>query len=226
MYKKKKFLGIIPARGGSKGIPMKNIVELGEKPLIQYTIDQCLKSKLLTKFIVSTDNLEIAEISEGLGAKVINRPAQISIDESRTEECLIHAISEFESRFEFFDYVVILEPTSPFRKTSTIDNSIKYIIEENKLSLLSCKKSFENIGKLENGKIFKPLFPNNARRRQERPPLYIESSTIYIVEVNFLKKNKSIVSNDWLVKIVDNHEAVDINTMNDLDYANFLLKTS
>tara|TARA_B100000989_G_C19530482_1_gene469460 strand:+ start:4792 stop:5475 length:684 start_codon:yes stop_codon:yes gene_type:complete len=223
MYKSKKVLGIIPARGGSKGIPLKNIVKLGEKPLIQYTIDQCKSSKLLTKFVVSTDNEKIANVALDLGAEVVRRPTEISKDNSRTEECLIHCLCLMESKGELFDYVAILEPTSPFRKYETIDESIKFLIDENKNSLLTCKSSTENIGELKNGNIFKPLIPENPRRRQERIPLFIESSTIYIVKSNYLIETKSIVSKEWLVKIIDPLEAIDINTQLDLNYAKFLL---
>ena len=98
MYKNKKILGIIPARGGSKGIPRKNIIDLGGKPLIYHSIIESNKSKYLTDLIVSTDDREISQYVESLGCKTINRPKEISLDTSRTEECLIHAIETLSNK--------------------------------------------------------------------------------------------------------------------------------
>ena len=222
MYKEKQILGIIPARGGSKGIPKKNIVDLGGKPLIYYSIEQSINSKYLTDLVVSTDDKEIAQYLNSIEINVIDRPKNISLDKSPTEECLIHAIEVLYRKGKKYDYVVVLEPTSPFRKTSTIDNCIKKLIDFDLDSLFTVIKTYENIGIIDKNSKFKPLRENPARRRQDREPFYIESSTVYVANINYLLEKKSLVSQNWGSFIIEKEEAVDINTQTDLEYARFM----
>ena len=222
MYKGKKILGIIPARGGSKGIPKKNINNLNGKPLIFYTINESKNSNYLTSFLVSTDDCEIEKISLSFGAKVIMRPKNLALDNSPTEECLIHAINYLKDEGFRYDYVVILEPTSPFRKFETIDKCIKKIVDNNAESLLTIYETKECVGEIDNFGNYTPLQKNQPRRRQDRKPLYVESSTIYVVKTDYLLKNKTIVTKKWLSFIIDKREAVDINSYEDLAYAEFL----
>ena len=223
MYKNFKILAIIPARGGSKGIPKKNIKELGGKPLISHTIKQARESELITDFFVSTDDEEIIYISELYGSKIIKRPCDISLDTSKTEECLIHAIKELSNLGFTFDYLVVLEPTSPFREAKTIDNCIKKIIDQDRESLLTVYETKACIGEIDSSFNYKPIIKNQPRRRQDRRPLFVESSTVYVVKIDFLMKNNSLVCEDWLAYILKEKEAIDINTYDDLIYANFLI---
>ena len=223
MYKKEKILAIIPARGGSKGIPKKNIKALGGEPLIFHTIKQAKESELITDFFVSTDDEEIINIAELNGSKTIKRPFDISLDSSKTEECLIHAIKELLKIGLTYDYLVVLEPTSPFRKTKTIDDCIKKIIDEDRKSLLTVYETKACIGLIDSFFNYKPLIKNQPRRRQERESLFIESSTVYVVKIDFLLKTNSLVCDKWLAYIIDQKEAIDINTYDDLIYANFLI---
>ena len=223
MYKNKRTLAIIPARGGSKGIPKKNIKELGGQPLISYTIKQAKESDFITDFFVSTDDEEISNISELYGSKIIKRPSKISLDNSRTEECLIHAIKELANLNLNFDYLVVLEPTSPFRESKTIDNCIKKIIDEERESLLTVYETKACIGEIDKFLNYKPLIKNQPRRRQERKSLFVESSTVYVVKIDFLLKTNSLVCEKWLAYILDKKECIDINTYDDLIYANFLI---
>ena len=223
MYKNCKILAIIPARGGSKGIPKKNIKELGGKPLISHTIKQARESELITDFFVSTDDKEISHISELYGSKIIKRPCDIALDTSKTEECLIHAIKELSNLGFTFDYLVVLEPTSPFREAKTIDNCIKKIIDQDRESLLTVYETKACIGEIDSSFNYKPIIKNQPRRRQDRRPLFVESSTVYVVKIDFLMKNNSLVCEDWLAYILKEKEAIDINTYADLIYANFLI---
>ena len=226
MKNQPRILGVIPARGGSKGIPKKNIIDLCGKPLIFYTIKNALKSKMLTEFVVSTDDNEISEISKKYGARVIQRPKDISSDNSPTEECLIHALNCLSKKREEYDYVVILEPTSPFRKASTIDKAINETIIQNAESLLTVIKTKANIGSIDQNMFFKQIRKDKARRRQDRSDLFIESSTLYVVSGIFLKTKKSIVSDKWLALEISKDEAIDINTYLDLDYARFRMQNN
>ncbi|CEO88250.1 acylneuraminate cytidylyltransferase family protein [Syntrophaceticus schinkii] len=126
MYKGKKILGLIPARGGSKGLPGKNIKPLCGKPLIAWAIEQGLASKYLDKVIVSTDDEEIAKVSRSFGAEVpFMRPGELATDAAKTIDVVVHALEFLKQRGGLeFDYLALLEPTSPLRKNGDIDKSI------------------------------------------------------------------------------------------------------
>ena len=132
-------LGIIPARGGSKGIKNKNISELGDKPLIQYTIDSLLKSKNLSNFIVSTDDKIIAEISKDCGAKVpFLRPKDLANDNSSSFSVVKHAAEFFKTKFKIqYDAYMLLQPTTPFRDDNLVDNSIAKLKNSSATSVIS-----------------------------------------------------------------------------------------
>ena len=224
MYSNNSFLAIIPARGGSKSVPKKNIKLLGSKPLISYTFAEAIKVKELDYILVSTDDDEIAAVAKKEKVRVIKRPKEISSDHASTESALIHAINFLEMEEKYFDYVVVLEPTSPFRKSSTIEKCIKLISELNADSLLTLKKSFSNIGDLKFN-YYKPLRENQPRRRQEREPFYLESSTVYVAKIDFLKQTKSLVSNKWAACVLDSEEeGIDINSQLDFYLAESVLK--
>ncbi len=121
--KKPSILGITPARGGSKQIPRKNILPIAGKPLIAWTIEHALAAKSLDRFVVSTEDAEIAEISRGLGADVLDRPAELARDETDTLSVLQHALREIPS-----DIIVVLQCTSPIRSAGLIDRSVDLIL--------------------------------------------------------------------------------------------------
>ena len=139
MYKNKRILGVITARGGSKGIPRKNIKKLNNKPLIWYTINSALRSKFLTKFIVSTEDHEIASISRYYGADVpFIRPTYLAKDNSKSIEVVQHALKWHKhNKNEDYDYLMILQPTSPLRSSKDIDECIKKIINTDSDSVMS-----------------------------------------------------------------------------------------
>ncbi len=120
-----KAIALIPARGGSKRIPRKNIVDLNGKPLLAHTINSAKKSKLLSHIFLSTDDREIESVVKGSGIGVIKRPKNLARDRSSTLDVLKHAIGVLENQGLEFDTLVVLQPTSPFRKTSTIDKGVK-----------------------------------------------------------------------------------------------------
>ena len=123
-FLKKNILGIIPARGGSKGIPRKNIKPLHGKPLIYYTIKEALKSKFLNRVVVSTEDNDIAEIAKKFGAKVIKRPKELARDETPIRDVVIHVLNKFKEKKYIPDAVVLLQPSSPLRKAHHIDEAI------------------------------------------------------------------------------------------------------
>ena len=125
MFNAMRVLAVIPARGGSKGIPKKNIKMLLGKPLIQYTIDEAKSSLYIDDVVVSTDSKEIAEVSEQLGAKVIQRPPELSGDSALVVDALRYTIETLEKEYLKYDIVLLLEPTSPLRTYSVIDECIE-----------------------------------------------------------------------------------------------------
>jgi len=137
MYKDKKILALIPARGGSKGLPRKNIKPLLGKPLIAWTIEQSLASKYLDKVVVSTEDKEIAEISKKYGAEVpFIRPKELAKDDTPSIDVVLHAIDFLEKK-ELFNIIVLLQPTSPLRTISDIDNSIEFLFSKNAQAIIS-----------------------------------------------------------------------------------------
>src|SRR3712207_1192867 len=128
MYENKRILAIIPARGGSKGILKKNIIEISGLPLIVYTLQESQLSKYIDRTIVSTEDLEIKEVVERYGGKVpFLRPLELAQDTSKTIACIVHAVNTLKKMGEEYDYVVILQCTSPLRKSWHIDEAIEKI---------------------------------------------------------------------------------------------------
>ena len=218
MINSSSILAIIPARGGSKGIPHKNIVDLGGKPLICHTFDQIECLDYIDSAVVSTDCPQIKEVSERCGIRVIDRPSELATDTSRTEDCLLHCLSVLEQEEKYYDYIVILEPTSPFRTPSSISKCVYAAIQNKASSLLTIKRMTENVGTLKDGQ-FVPIDNKIARRRQDRNRFYSESSTVYVVKVSHLRRHKTIVSPDWMAIVIDESECIDINTPIDLETA-------
>jgi CMP-N-acetylneuraminic acid synthetase len=215
MYLNKRVLAVIPARGGSKGVPRKNVRDLNGRPLIAYTIDQARAVSELDHFVVSTDDPEIKAISQRLGAAVVDRPAELATDTASTEVALLHALDTLaDAAVPGFDYVVVLEPTSPMRSAATIGGCIRQAIERGASSLMTVRETRENIGTLVDG-CFRPLVPDAPRRRQARQPFYVESSTVYVARVDYLRRTRTLVARDWAAYVVPNEEAEDINTLAD-----------
>jgi len=133
MYKNKTFLAIIPARGGSKRLPRKNILEIGGKPLIVWSIEAALKSKHLDNTIVTSDDDEILNISNVYGSDVIKRPSELADDTSTTFDALEHVLKNTKN----YDYVVLLQPTSPLRNSKHIDEAIETLMEKKADAIIS-----------------------------------------------------------------------------------------
>lgn len=222
MIEGRRVVGFIPARGGSLGVPKKNIRPLAGAPLLAHTIRPARTSRYLDALVLSTDDDEIKAAAFVEGVDVIDRPAEISGPEASTESALLHALDQLEAAGSSFDLAVVLEPTSPFRSVATIDGAIETIVARDGASLLGVRESHEVVGTLADG-VFRPLIPGEPRRRQDRAPKYIEASTIYVCRVDFLRRTGKLACADWLAYVVPPTEAVDINTLDDFAYAEFLM---
>lgn len=231
--KNSRILTIIPARGGSKGIKDKNIVDICGKPLIEYTINPALELKkqgLVDEVIVSTDSEKIASISRQLGAAVpFLRPAEISDDKAKSIDFVLHALDFFKNQEKFFDAVLLLQPTSPLRTTHQIDTAIKLFVENNADSLISCyKEEYINdlvMYKKEKTGFLKPLNPlhNKGVRRQEHGEVFVRSGSIYITKVGYLYATHQIISDTPLLFEVTKSESINLDTLEDLKILRTLL---
>lgn len=204
MYKDRTFLAIIPARGGSKGLPGKNIKKLCEKPLIAWSIEAGLKSKYIDKVVVSTDYQNIADIAKQYGASVpFLRPDYLASDTATSFDAIKHTIDYYKNELDKeFDYIVLLEPTSPLRELSDIDNMIEIIIEnEDKFD------SIVSIGEVhEHPSIMKKIINKNyldnfckelelKSRRQDNDAAYFPYGVAYIVKRDSFLNEKTFYTN-------------------------------
>ena len=222
MYQGIRILGIVPARGGSKGVPRKNIRLLAGEPLIGHTLRTARQVQEIDLLVVSTDDAEIASISRTYGVRVIDRPASLATDTAPTEAALLQVLDALEEEGRSFDILLVLEPTSPFRSAATIARAIELCARGPAPSVLAVRETRENIGFIRDD-CFRPVDPGAPRRRQERQAMYIESSTIYACRVDYLRRTGTLVAEDWGALVVPDVEAADINTEDDFQLVEFLM---
>jgi CMP-N-acetylneuraminic acid synthetase len=201
-------LAVIPARGGSREIPAKNIRPLAGEPLLVHTIRAAQAATLLDRVVVSTDSEEIAAIARDAGVEVVRRPPELARDESPTEDALIHAVQALGVSP---DYVVTLEPTSPLRTPARIDHCIELALARNADSVVTVVETREVLGRLD-GELFRRLDPDEPRRRQDRTPLYREAGAVYVTRTSSLVSRRSVLAEPLYAVVVPEDEAIDINT--------------
>jgi N-acylneuraminate cytidylyltransferase/CMP-N,N'-diacetyllegionaminic acid synthase len=230
VFKGKKIIGIIPARGGSKGLPRKNILPLLGKPLIAWTIEHADSSKYLDRVIVSTDDSEIAEISKqyGVNAPFI-RPSKLASDESKGIDVVLHAIEWLKNNKEACEIILLLQPTSPNRSYKDIDNSIELLFQENARAIVS-------VCEVEHPPYWANTLPQNHcmknfisveiknKNRQELPTFYRLNGAIYLAYCNYLKTQNSFFGNDTYAYVMPRERSVDIDTENDFVLAEHLMQ--
>jgi len=191
-------LGIIPARGGSKGVPEKNIIQLCGKPLITYTIESAFKSKFLDKSVISTDSKKIADVvSEYYDIQIINRPAEFAKDNSPIEEALLHAVEYMNIKSGYnADIVVCMQPNIPIREKNTIDKAISIFIESDADSCITCyeiNQIPELMKIIDSDGSLKPCEKEvKGIRRQEFSKRYLADGAVVVMKVENLFKYKGI----------------------------------
>lgn len=222
------YLIVVPARGGSKGIPGKNIYPVNGKPLLEYTLDLFTNSKPENITIaVSTDSDKIKEVASKYEyVHVIDRPADISGDTASTETALLHAVDYMKDKYGMdFDAVITLQATSPLRKPETLGNIIQQFEKDFPKfdAILSLNEDRTDFWKKTESGNFERLNKNAPRRRQEREPLFVENSAYYITGTEALRKTNSVLGTSVNGFVIDADEAVDINEMTDIYVAEAML---
>ena len=227
-----RLLCIIPARCGSKGIPYKNIIDIGGKPLIQYTIEIAKKLKdqgKVDELIVSTDCKEVADISEKLGAKVpFLRPRNLSDDKAKSIDYILHALNFYEGIGQKYDAVIVLQPTSPLKTYNNVVGAIDVFNEYQGDSLISTYKE-ETINNLimyhkdKNQAIPLSKDHNKGTRRQDHGAVYVRNGAIYITNTTYLKKRQRIISDVPLMYEMSKKNSINIDNYEDLDRVRELL---
>jgi len=229
MVKKHRILAIIPARGGSKRLPGKNIKKLHGIPMIAYAINAARHSKYVDKLIVSTDDKQIARISKKFGADIpFIRPWELATDTAKTVDVLFHAINYFETeKSTSFDYIVLIQPTSPLIQTQDIDDAIKKIIKTKKQSCVSVCEISERpewLYSIKNNSIvpFSSIHNINLRS-QELPKLFRINGAIYVSSKQLIKNRKILDEQSLEFILMPRERSIDIDTIHDFKQAEFLL---
>jgi CMP-N-acetylneuraminic acid synthetase len=219
-----KVLGLIPARGGSKGIPRKNVRTIAGKPLIAWTIEAALRSSGLAKVIVSTDDDEIAAAARAVGAEVpFRRPAELAADNTPGVEPVLHAIDQLPEH----DAVLLLQPTSPLRTAGDIDALLAVAERTGAPSIVSvCEPDHHPawMYRLGDGAVLEPLMPSPVvARRQDLPTAYALNGAMYFAHCNWLRLNRAFLGPETVGHPMPPERSVDIDTWFDWRLAEMLL---
>lgn len=222
-------IAIIPARGGSKGIPRKNLMSLAGRPLIAYAIEAALTAQSVDKVIVSTDDKEIAEVSKKLGAEVpFLRPTELSDDNAPMLGVLCHALQWCEQT-DAVDALVLLQPTSPLRTHTHIDEAVALFFKHTPSSVVSVMNVPHqynpfSVMTLENNQL-RPFMADGSSfvRRQDKPRVYARNGpAVLVCDPKTLKSGK-LYGAHCVPYLMDEHASLDIDTPSDIDYAQWLL---
>ncbi len=222
---KKKCLAIIPARGGSKGIPRKNVKDLGGKPLIAWTIEAALNADVFDRIIVSTDDEEIAAVAKKWGAEVpFMRPANLATDTASGLAPVLHALDTLPG----YDYVMLLQPTSPLRSVEDIRNSLKFFSAHGGKCCVSVSEAASHpthCFTLGTDEALVPVMPalKADTRRQDLPKVYCLNGAIYIADTSWLVESKKFLTPITKAYEMPAERSIDIDTDLDFKIAEFLL---
>ena len=222
-------LGLIPARGGSKGLPGKNLRLLAGKPLIAWTIGAALAARTLDAVVVSTDDEEIARVATDLGAEVpFLRPVELATDEAPTVDTVLHAVDALAGMGRSYGRVMLLQPTSPLRASAHIDAA-------SELLRTSGAEAVVSVAETDHSPLWSNTLPSDGRlgsfvrheavgvRRQDLPRYYRLNGAIYLIGVEALRRERAFIGDFAVAYVMPREASVDIDTLADFEYAEFLL---
>lgn len=220
MINGKSVLAIIPARGGSKRLPGKNILEVGGKPLIAWTIEEARKSKYIDRLILSSEDQKIISVARAWGCEVpFVRPAELAQDETPGIETVLHAI---DALLEKYDYIVLLQPTSPLRKSEDIDGTINLCIKKNAPACVTVteldKSPYWMFFLDKEGGMTPIIRMNNAikKQRQDLPKGYVLNGACYIASTDWLIINRTFITEKTVAYKMNKERSLDIDDEVDL----------
>ncbi|MBQ9480390.1 MAG: acylneuraminate cytidylyltransferase family protein [Selenomonadaceae bacterium] len=226
MYNEKKILAIVPARGGSKGVPRKNIREFCGKPLIAWTLEQAAHSKYIDTCVVSTEDAEIKAVAEKFGGLVpFMRPAELARDESPSVDAIIHAMNMMPG----YDVIVVLQVTSPLRTSADIDGAIEYCFEKGAQSCISLTEAATNpywTFVLDDSGQIKRLLKipyEQSYRRQVLPKVYQPNGAVYIATAELINRTRGLSDEGTIGYLMPAERSWDIDTPQDFEIAQFLM---
>ncbi|HCI69442.1 MAG TPA: acylneuraminate cytidylyltransferase family protein [Balneola sp.] len=222
-----KYLVIIPARGGSKGVPGKNIRPLKGKPLIHYTVEAARSLFNDSDICISTDSPEIKDVVENIGLKVpFLRPKELSQDNSGSHEVILHALDFYEKKGFEPEAVILLQPTSPLRTAKHIEEAVK-LFGPSLDMVVSVKESssnpYYNLFEEDSSGFLKKSKKGSFVRRQDCPPVWEYNGAIYVINVNSIKKNRLHNLSNIKKCVMYDISSIDIDTELDFKLAEFIM---
>lgn len=230
MINKNKIVCIIPARGGSKGLPGKNIKKLLDKPLIAYTIEQAMAASYIDRIIVSTDAPAIASVAKRFGAEIpFLRPRALGRDNSSTIDVLLHALNWLTVHEKAsYDIIVLLHVTTPLRSVQDIDRCIELLVKKNAESIFTVTEAhrnpYFNMVEIDDSERIKLVKKGNFVTRQSAPPVYDMNSSIYVWWTEILKKKKKVILDKSNIHVMPKERSVDIDDLLDFKFVEAILK--
>lgn len=223
----KSVLAIIPARGGSKGVPRKNIRNVGGKPLIAWTIEEAKKSKYIDRLILSSEDDEIISVAKLYGCEVpYKRPTEWAQDDTPGIKPVIHAI---ETLPEKYDYVILLQPTSPLRKAEDIDSSIALCNKESAKACVTVTEPDKSpfwMYTLDSKNKISPMLPldGNITIRQDLPKVYALNGAVYVSQTQWLLEKESFLTEETIAYPMVKERSLDIDTEFDLELVQIIME--
>lgn len=212
-------LALITARGGSKGLPRKNVLSAGGKPLIAWSIEASLQSKVISHVVLSSDDDEIIDTAKAWGCSApFRRPAELANDTATSIDVVLHALDQLPE----YQYIVLLQPTSPLRTAADIDEAFALMLSLGAPSCVSVCEAEESpywMFRLNRDKKLERLLreENVATRRQDLPPVYVLNGAIYIAQVEWLRESKSFLGEGCVAYVMPKERSLDIDNLEDFE---------
>ena len=218
MINNKTVLGLIPARGGSKGVPRKNIRMAAGKPLIAWTIEEASKSKYIDRLVLSSEDLEIMEVASRYGCDVpFQRPVELAADDAPGIDPVLHALNLLNGYY----YLVLLQPTSPLRSGADIDGCIEHCEAKHAkacVSVVKCQQHPYHMFSVDRDSVLKRLVPeaSNFCRRQDYPEFFLLNGAVYVAQTEWLLSSRTFLSSETVAFEMPEERSLDIDTEDDL----------
>lgn len=224
----KSVLALIPARGGSKGLPRKNVLPLGGRPLIGWTIAAAQASRYVDRIVLSSDDPEIVAVARALGCEApFVRPARLASDEARSIDVALHALGALDTRY---DYLVLLQPTSPLRTAADIDACLERCARSGATSCVSVVEVHQHPAWMfhlgSDDRLQRYASGEMALRRQDLPPIYVLNGAVYVANSAWLAEHRAFLGEETLGYAMPESRSMDIDTRFDLQVAEMMLEES